>query len=251
MKTFGNGAKRALSTPQEQTDTSTNCYQCISRTLCLAAGLGPEQLKGLEKLIRSRGPYQAGDNIFKMEDKFKSLFVVRSGCVKLETVTYDGEVCVDGFFFSGDLIGLDAIGDDQYRHDATALEHTSICELPFEQLETLSSFIPSLQHKILEKLGSKIRFTNETFIYGRHLSAEQRLLLFFRMLCEKKVIIRHSANKSLRLPMSKSDIASYLGLRPESLSRALRKLEQKEIIINHAKVIEFIDIDSIPESFCH
>ncbi|MGD2119618.1 MAG: cyclic nucleotide-binding domain-containing protein [Chromatiales bacterium] len=231
--------------------TTEACSLCRSKTLCLAKNLTSEQLKGLDTLTRPLGPFKQGDTIFRMEDPFKSLFVIRSGCVKVETITYEGESCVDGFFFAGDLIGLEAIGDRTYRHDAIALEDCLICELPFTQLETLSSFVPHLQHKLLQLLGDKIRLTNETFIYARHLSAEQRLLLFFRLLCQKNIIRRERQDQSIRLPMSKCDIASYLGLRPESLSRALRKLEQKGIIVNHAKTIEFTDIEAILQIVGH
>ncbi len=227
-----------------------DCYQCDTRSRCLGQGLSDEHLHGLRQITHTHGPYQPSQAIFKMEDSFKSLFIIQSGAVKIETISHDGTNLVDGFFLKGDLLGLEAIGDMQYRHDAIALEESWVCELPFEQLESLCSFIPRLQHKILVLLGQKIRYTNDTIVHGRNLSAEKRLLNFLQMLCQRMVMQKDSTIGSLKLPMTKGDIASYLGLRPESLSRALKKLQCDGIIRNHPKKIEFIDNKAVHDLVC-
>ena len=226
------------------------CDTCGAKSCCIGEGLTNEQLQGLKKITTNHGPFQPGQAIFKMEDSFKSLFVIQSGTVKIETVSPEGSNLVDGFFFKGDLIGMEAIGGEQYLHDAIALEETWVCELPFDHVESLCSFIPRLQHKLLILLGQKIRHMNETFLHGRYLSAEQRLLLFFQMLCHKNVITKNGPSRSLTLPMPKGDIASYLGLRAESLSRALGKLQSDGIIFNRGRTIEFLDIDAVLKLAC-
>ena len=226
------------------------CDRCETRLLCLGEGLTDEQLHGLESITHTRGPYQTGQAVYKMEERFKSLFVIKTGSVKIESISHEGNNLVDGFFFRGDLVGLEAIGADRYQHDAVALEETRVCELPFDQLETLCSFMPRLQHKILLLLGQKIRHTNSAIVHGRYLTAEQRLLGFLQVLCQKKVLQHDKYRSSVRLVMSKGDIASYLGLRPESLSRALRKLQSKGIIRNYGKRVEILNLESISGSLC-
>ncbi len=230
--------------------SEVDCHQCDTRSCCLGQGLSDEQLHGLRNITHTHGPYQPNQAIFKMEDRFKSLFIIQSGAVKIETISQDGTNLVDGFFLKGDLLGLEAIGDMQYRHDAIALEESWVCELPFEQLESLCSFIPRLQHKILVLLGQKIRYTNDTIVHGRNLSAEKRLLDFLQMLCQRMIMQKESTIGSLKLPMTKGDIASYLGLRPESLSRALKKLQCDGIIRNHSKKIEFLDNKAVHDLVC-
>jgi len=206
-------------------------------------------LRGLHRITQSRGPYPPGQAIFRIEDCFGALFVIQKGTVKIETTSRDGTHLVDGFFFRGDMLGLEAIGDDRYRHDAVALEPTWICELPYDQLESLCSFVPRLQHRIL-LLAQKIRHTTHTIMHGRYLSAEQRVLQFLRMLCQKQIIQQRDNQGSLLIPMSKGDIASYLGLRPESLSRALSKLQEAGLIRNHGREIEFPDLIAIRRTIC-
>ncbi len=238
-----------ISSQRQSLDQCTFCCdQCETNSFCLGQGLSQEQLLGLRKVTRCIGPFKDGETVYKMEDSFKSLYIIQSGAVKIETVSQDGTNLVDGFFFRGDLIGLEAIGDQCYRHDAIALEETHVCELPFEQFESLCSFMPKLQHKIFTLLGQKIRNTNETIMHGRYLSADKRLLLFFLMLCQKNVIQRSDNTACIHLPMSKGDIASYLGLRPESLSRALSKLQSTGLIRNHPKRIELLNVDMLCQS---
>ena len=239
------GRQTAYPTGEKQ-----GCDRCATRLLCLGEGLTDEQLNGLESITSARGPFGAGQTVYKMEEKFKSLFVIKSGSVKIESISHEGNNLVDGFFFRGDLVGLEAIGADWYQHDAVALEETWVCELPFDQLETLCSFMPRLQHKMLLLLGQKIRHTNSAIVHGRYLSAEQRLMGFLRVLCQKNVLQHDKFRGSVRLVMSKGDIASYLGLRPESLSRALRKLQSRGVIRNYGKRVEILDLQTISSSLC-
>jgi CRP/FNR family transcriptional regulator len=84
--------------------------------------------------IQPKGPYAAGERIYRIEDQLKSLFIINSGSVKVVKVLIGGNCHTSGFFFSGDLIGLEAVYDEKYRYDAIALEQTSVCELPLDWL---------------------------------------------------------------------------------------------------------------------
>lgn len=236
--------RNPLSNPRRE------CFQCSAVSCCLSDGLSAEQLNSLKKITRINGPFQPGQAIFRIEDSFKSLFLVQSGSVKIQSVMHDGTQLVDGFFFQGDLVGLEAIGDKQYSHDAIALEPTWVCDLPFDQLESLCAFIPRLQRRIMELLGQKIRQTNNNIGHGRYMKAEERLLLFLETLCKRKVIQKGSGQESIQLPMTKGDIASYLGLRPESLSRALHRLQDEGVIRNHKKAIEILDVNAAFSRIC-
>ncbi|WP_428605615.1 Crp/Fnr family transcriptional regulator [Sedimenticola sp.] len=217
-----------------------DCDSCTLPRKCIGAGLDPSQTDSITNVIRKKGPYQAGETIFKMEDPFKSIFAIQAGSVKIESSLDDGTPLVHGFYFGGELIGIEAVGDAQYQNDAVALETTWICELPFNQIETLCTQIPELQHEILELLGKRIRYTNRTIVQGRYLSADRRFLLFLNDLYQRKGKMTPEGHRTVTLPMTKGDIAIHLGLRPESLSRALSKLQEEGIIRNRAREIEIL-----------
>jgi CRP/FNR family transcriptional regulator len=228
-----------------------DCESCDARKLCLNAWLDRELISDLEQIDLARGTYQKGRAIHKLEDHFGSIFIIQSGSVKTVKTFEDGTCHVNGFYFPGDLLGLDSIGNKRYNYDAIALETTEICKIPYARLEVLSASIPRLQQKIISLLSSKIHHTNNLLIDNRYLSADKRLLLFLKSLCERNLMQTRNGKRRLYLPMPKSDIASYLGIRAESLSRILKTLQKQGVIRNRFKSIEIDDINAAMRIICN
>lgn len=220
------------------------CEQCVTKQLCFNAWLDKELISDIDQITLIRGTFQKGQAIYKLEDRFKSLFIVQSGSVKVEKTIEHGTNHVNGFYFRGDLLGLDSIGNALYNYDAIALETTRVCKMPYDQLEMLGSLFPRLQQKIISLLSSKVHETNNMLIDNRYLSADKRLLLFLNSLCERNLMQTKSGKDRIHLPMSKTDIASYLGIRAESLSRILTDLEKQGVIRNCPRHIEIEDINT-------
>lgn len=220
----------------------TDCTDCVVQVRCIGNSLSKQELQALSSIIRTVGPFKEGSAIFKMETPFNSLFAIQHGSVKIEAALEDGANLVKGFYFPGHLIGADAIGESLYQYDAIALEPTWVCELPFTKLEMLCAQIPKLQHEILILLARKIRDADAAVANGHHLNAEKKVLLFLQSLNKYRGILTKKDDDVIELPMSKGDIASYLGLRPESLSRALSKLQSEGVLINQARKITLLDL---------
>ena len=227
-----------------------HCEQCGTLQLCLSAWLDKELISDIDQITLDRGTFHTGQAIYRMEDRFRSLFIIQSGSVKVEKSLEDGIKHVNGFYFSGDLFGLDSIGNVRCDYDAIALETTRICEITYDKLELLSSSIPRLQQMFISLLGNKMHQTNNLLINSRYLNAEKRLLLFLKNLCERNLVQVKSNKDRLHLPMTKADIASYLGMRPESVSRALTNLQKQGVIRNNLKYIEINDINAAMRAIC-
>lgn len=222
-----------------------HCEQCVTKQLCLNAWLNKELKSDVDQVTLARGTFQKGQAIYQLEDRFRSLFIVQSGSVKVEKTLEDGTNHVNGFYFLGDLLGLDSIGNALYNYDAIALETTRICKIPYGQLELLGSSIPRLQQRIISLLSSKMYETNNLLTDSRYLSADKRLLIFLKSLCERNLVQTKNGKGRIHLPMSKTDIASYLGIRAESLSRALADLQKQGVIHNCLRYIEINDVNSL------
>ena len=194
--------------------------------------------------------FKAGKRIFSAEDKFNSLYAIRSGAVKTQKYTYSGTNRISGFFFPGDLVGVESIGDSAYHNDAITLSDTTVCELPFNLLETLCDSIPMLRREVMILLARKIRDSDQMMANGRTLHGEVRLLLFLRDLYQRYGTQCQDGSVRVRLPMSKNDIACHLGLRPESLSRALHKLQCDGMIRNNAKSIDLLNMETNINMLC-
>lgn len=226
------------------------CNLCDTRQLCKDTWRDQAVMRDLSSIILSKGPYKTGEYIYKIEDQAKSLFIIQSGIVKTEKVLSDGNYHISSFYFPGDLIGLESVDDEQYCYDAVALDNTWVCEIPLDRLSSLGESINSVQKTVMTLLSKRIRQADDLLIHARYLSAEQRLLVFFEMLCKRYFVQIIDNKQKLHLPMSKGDIASYLGLRPESISRALRKLQNQGVIQSHLKTIEIKDINVAKKMIC-
>jgi len=226
------------------------CEQCDTKRLCLNTWLDKELISDIDQITLVGDTFQKGQAIYKVEDRFSSLFIVQSGSVKVEKMLEDGTNHVNGFYFSGDLLGLDSIGNALYNYDAIALETTRICKIPYHKLEMIGSSIPHLQQRFISLLSSKMHQTNNILLDSRYLSADKRLLLFIKHLCERNHVQNGSVKGRIHLPMSKTDIASYLGIRAESLSRILADLQKQGILRNYCRYIEISDINAAMQMIC-
>jgi len=186
-----------------------------------------------------RGPFKKDEAIYRKGDLVRSIFVVRSGAVKINKTLDWGAYDVEGFYFRGDLFGLDSLDDRIQGYDAIALAETEICQIPLKQFEELSTSIPRLQQLFVSELANQIRQKMDRLYNERHLNAEDRVRLFLKEIFERNREQINSNNGKFPLPMTKIDIALYLGMSPESLSRRLTRLQRQGVIHNHPRYIVF------------
>jgi len=226
------------------------CRLCDTHRLCLETWPDQQLICAINKVTTSEGPYKIGDFIYKMEDHFKSLFIIQSGVIKLEKPLEDGKIHVAGFYFSGDIIGLESVGNERYNYDAIALDQTWICDVPYKYIDADDESANLLKERMITLYSQKLREADSLLTRSRYLTSEQRVLQFMEVLCKRHFTNNLSNTQKLQLPMQKVDIANYLGLRPESVSRALQKLQSQGIIRNHKNAIEILDMKVAKKMIC-
>jgi CRP/FNR family transcriptional regulator len=224
-----------------------NVDECPSRTCCVNIWGGEELFSEIRNLTKFELIFEQGEMVYEAGKPVTSLYVVQSGAVKLEKKVEDDISHISGFYFSGDIIGLDSIGHEQYNYNAFALIDTWVCEIRLDKLLSRRRSATAIQKRLNSLLSIKLREIDEHLYKTRYLYSEQRLLNFFKMLCAKN-LEKVDGNKNLyKLPMMKSDIANFLGMRSETLSRSIRQLEikgvvsgnfpQNTLVINRLKVL--------------
>lgn len=213
-----------------------DCKYCQGEKLCLAFGLGRHTIDLFRDIIKERGPYAPGEHIYRQEAPFKSLYSIQSGSIKTETVTVEGKQSVMGFFLPGDLLGIDSISSPSYTTEAIAMEETHVCEIPYSELLKLCSEDEGLLKQFINRLGSKIHSGEYNWKIVRNESAGRRVLYFLYQLYERQ--LRNNIDSPrLQLPMSKQDLASFLGLTPESFSRTLTQLHNEGLITKESSKV--------------
>lgn len=206
-----------------------SCADCSLRLLCLPAGINYGEFPQLEAVVRKPAPLKRGDSLFRMNDPFEHLYVVRSGSVKTVSPTYDGDTQIMGFHIPGEIVGLDAISNDRHQCDALALERTSVCAIPFTQLEQVSAHLPSLQRQLHRIISREIVHDHEHLAALGRQTARERLALFLVNLAHRLENAGYSPTE-FRLSMSREDIGSYLGLALATVSRLFSQLAEDGVV---------------------
>ena len=221
-----------------------SCVGCSLRSLCLPAGISGDDLERLDAVVRARLPLKTGDGLFRAGDSFSNLFVVRAGCIRTTHPATDGEEQVIGFHMPGELLGLDAISDGLHHCDAVALERTNVCAVPFDQLEDVASHVPGLQHQMLRIISRELVQDHQHLVALGRRTARARLALFLHSLSERLHVAGYSGD-DFRLPMSRDDIASYLGLALETVSRLLGRLSEEGVIAVERRRVQVLDAETL------
>ena len=214
------------------------CSTCAFGSVCLPAGVDKRALQELHMLVEHVGPYRAGDVIFRQGDTFTAIFAVRSSMVKTRMVDVDGHEQVLGFHLPGEVIGLNAIHPARYPCDAVALDTVYVCRFSFPALATLATRIPNVQQRLFEMLSADIgRFAQ---LAGDH-SADERLAAFLLEL-SSRFDARGFSARAFRLTMARTDIANYLRLASETVSRVLRRFQESGLVRVDGREIELTDL---------
>lgn len=216
------------------------CSQCSLQQLCLPAGIGRDDLQQLEEIVRRKRPVEAGERLFRQGDPMGAVFVARDGAFKTVLVNEDGEEQVIGFHLPGELIGLDALGSGSHRCEAVALTTANVCEVPFDELSDVAAHVPALQRQLMRVIGQSVgRDQDHLEILARR-QANERIALFLHGLIERLRVIGEPTER-LRLPMSREDIARFLGLALETVSRGFTRLQDDGVIAVHGRKVEILD----------
>ena len=223
-----------------------SCSNCSLRSLCLPAGISGDDLERLDAVVRAWLPLNGGDGLFRAGDDLGNLFVVRSGCIRTTHPSGDGDEQVIGFHLPGELLGLDAISEGRHRCDAIALERTSVCAVPFEQLEDVASQVPGLQHQMLRIISREVAQDHQHLVALGRRTARGRVALFLHSLSERLHAGGYSGG-DFRLPMARDDIASYLGLALETVSRCLGQLSDEGVIAVERRRVRVLDAAVLAE----
>lgn len=220
------------------------CSSCNLRELCLPMGLSSEQVNQLDDLVANRRSVARGETLFRAGDPFHSLFAVRTGFFKTCISADDGRDQVTGFQMSGELLGLDGISTERHACDAVALEDSSVCVIPFHDLEDLSLRISELQRVVHKIMSREIVRDHGVMLLLGTMRAQERLAAFLLNLTQR-LHARGFSRSELVLRMTREEIGSYLGLKLETVSRTFSKLQDDGVLEVKQRQIRILEQDAL------
>ena len=225
---------------------AVSCSDCSLNPICLPLAVSGSELVQLDDIIRRGQPLKKGSHLFNAGEPFSSVYAVRSGSVKTYSTTEDGEEQVTGFYLAGEILGMDGINTNHHNNSAKTLESSSVCEIPFDQLETLSTKIPSLQRHFFQLMSKEIQSDQQLMVLLSKKPADERIASFLLNL-GARYENRGLSGQQFRLTMSRSDIGNYLGLAVETVSRTFTRFQQQAYIKADGKEIKILSQDKFCE----
>jgi CRP/FNR family transcriptional regulator len=233
------------SSKKDKKSKFVECDDCSMNPICQPVGTAKQPLhlseRYLEKRISSKNSYI----LFHQTEPLTDIYAVCSGTFKLCQKTDDGEENIIGLRFPGELIGEDALYLKNYNYTAIAIGDSSVCKVSVEQMTSCGQLIPEIQQNLIELLSrqSYVRQRNFQAYIGKK-SADSLLAAFLLNIIERNADYTQS-NDSIELPLSRNDIANFLGLRRETLSRVFSKFQKEQLIQVEGKKIQLLDIEKL------
>jgi len=216
------------------------CGRCSLQRLCLPYGLDGSDIMRLEQLVSIDNPVACGHVVFEQGDYLSALYAVRSGAMKSVIIDEDGLEQVLGFHYPGDLLGLDGMADRQHHCSALALEHSTVCRIPFERLDALLDELPSLRRQLMRLMSQALLDDEELLMSLGRKSSEGRIASLLLSLSHRREL-RGLAATPVRLAMKRADLASFLRMRTETISRVLKRLQVDGIIRLDKRDVDIVD----------
>ena len=217
------------------------CSQCSLAELCLPRGLTHEEMERMEAIVERSAPMHEGEHLFRVGDPFKTVYAVRAGCYKTYTVDSEGREHVLGFHLPGELLGLDGLYTGQHYCNAVALDTAGVCLLPFRELDQLAGEMDTLRGRIFRLMSKDIA---DAGTLAGDFSAEERIAAFLTGL-SRRFERRGCSPAEFNLSMSRRDIANYLRLAPETVSRVFARLEKAKLIAVKQQAIRLLDLPKL------
>ncbi|CAN5290859.1 fumarate/nitrate reduction transcriptional regulator Fnr [soil metagenome] len=218
-------------------DTLHFCSTCAFSEACLSQGLDKASLGELHVLVEHVGPFSEGQHLFREGEEFTAIAAVRAGTVKTYVVDADGHEQVLGFFLPGEVIGLNAIHHARYPCNAVALDTVALCRFSFPQMALLASRLPGLQQQLFRLLSADI---GKAALLAGDYAADERMAAFLVSL-SRRYHERGFSARQFNLTMSRSDMANYLRLAAETVSRVLRRFQDDGLIRVERRALEIAD----------
>lgn len=185
--------------------------------------------------------YKKGELLYRAGEVADSLFVVSSGRIKKYRLSESGKEQLIQILRAGDFTGELALFSETINEAyAEAMEETWVCTVKRSDLQELLLKYPSISLKILNEFSNRLEQSEKQTTRVSTERVETRIALYLAEFAEDKDSLE------FKLPMSRKDLASYLGTTPESISRKLLELEEAQLIIQRPQSrIEILDLEGL------
>ena len=200
---------------------ATRCTSCKVRPYSFCRCLKEEDLRHFAG-ISSEKKFSNKQVIFLQSDEGKRLYNITEGNVKIYQLLQDGRVQIIGFLYPGDFFGSYKKG--KYNYSANAIGDVAVCEFKEDVLNNHMDENPELSRELLNMTTNELILAQDRVKVLGKLTATERVANFISNISKQRARIKWQDNP-ISLPMSRQDIADYLGLTIATVSREITNLK--------------------------
>jgi len=204
----------------------TRCSLCKIRSYSFCRCLKDGQLKIFSE-ISSERTHTNRENIFLQQEISTNLYNITEGNVKIYHLLSDGRIQIIGFLYPGDFFG--AYKKGKYNYSAEAIGDVRLCVFKQEVLDKYLGKNMNLAKELLHMTSHELTLAQDRIGVLGKMNANERMAKFILNISNQRARIGWQDNP-ISLPMTRQDIADYLGLTLETVSREITKLKTSNII---------------------
>jgi len=219
------------------------CQACEARHRGVCGVLEPEQLIYLSKQT-TRVTYESAEELISDGQDNKRYGNILSGVVKLTKLMADGRQQIVGLQFAPDFLGRPF--KPKSTIFAEAATQVKVCLFPKSALEKLVAESPRLEHKLHEQTLKELDEARDWLLALGRKTASEKVASFLNLIVLNIDPENDSNSCTFELPLKRSDIADFLGLTTETVSRQITKLRKSGIIeIEHNRQVTVPDLNAL------
>lgn len=226
------------------TELSIACSKCLQYSQCMPTGLNEYETLRMDSLVTQRVRIKKGNDLYRNNFSEKSMYIVRAGCFKTVISHHDGRDQVVGFHMSGESLGLGVEQSNGANSKISALEDSVVCVIPFVKVEELANSTNDLHSHIRHLFRVEIKRENSVMLFLGSMNSEERVATFLLNLSLSHEA-RGFSGSNINLKMSRYDIASYLGIKHETVSRTLSKFIKGNLINLNLRLLKIINFKAL------
>ena len=203
-----------------------SCADCSVRPFSICASLDKAEMQEFEHL-RRHAHFSPCETVFAEEEITTSFYNLLEGVMRLYKLLPDGRRQIVGFALPGDFLGMSISGRNNFSADA--ISAVEVCRFSKASFQRFAEDKPHLLRRINEFTIRELAQAREHMVLLGRRSAEEKVATFL-VTWRDRLARQNGPSATLPLPMSRQDIADYLGLTIETVSRTFTKLERDGVI---------------------
>lgn len=219
---------------------------CVYEIEWLAAryGLRRQELERLRRLVKGPLRIERGTILYRQGDRSGCLFAVAGGAFKSSSTDAEGREAVADLHFEGDFLGLEALAEMPRSFTVEALAEARVFRLDSAELRREMGRIPGLETELLRLMSRAVWKSEQHRLLLHRQEAAARLAAFLLYLSECEQRNGRDPGR-VQLPGSRGDLAGFLGLATETLSRLLGRFARRNLIRVRGRQINLTRLQEI------